>query len=138
MHVQSKPIQKMIYRLEVCFHPSIEISICAGSSGVNSKSSYAGCMSEVEPLLLALIEGQRSPCCFSKILHGGLSVSHLYRAPNIPISESEVDIPYSTKVTFPKSYLNQNITTYSSSIALGPIFSFQLRRKLNCSANLIS
>lgn len=33
LHAQSKPIQEIIYKFEVCFNPSIEISICTGSSG---------------------------------------------------------------------------------------------------------
>lgn len=72
LHAQSKTSQKIMYKFEVCFNPSIEISICTGSSGVMPKSCYAGYMNKVElPPIAPPFDSPPSSCCFSKILPRG-------------------------------------------------------------------
>lgn len=107
LHAQSKTIQKIMYKFEVCFNPSIEISICTGSSGVMPKSCYAGYMNKVEFPPIAPLTAHPLPAVSQKFSQGGLSVNHLCRTPNIQMSVSDVGMPYSIKLIFPRFHLIQ-------------------------------
>ena len=83
LHVGSKPIQKIIYRFEVCFDPSIEISIWAGASDIRSRPPSAGYMNELDSSPMAPIRIQSLPAVSQKFspgwLSGNINSTYLYQ-----------------------------------------------------------